>query len=225
MTFNHIAHVFLTPGTAVFEVFEDVGYVTGMTMCYFLVEGYRYTRSKKKYALRLFLFALISEAPFVLACGFLQGNVIVTFFLCFVILLVLERVTQPVLKWLAVAGLTFLSIYCDWALLLPLATVLFYYAKGDKRKEWLSYGIVIVLFGAINTVSYAFDSMTVPQAMLHGALSTLGIFAAAVLTLCFYNGKKAERFRTLNQWFFYIYYPAHLFVLWGIKTLLMQSSV
>lgn len=221
MTFNHIAHVLLTPGTALTETFEDIGYFTAITMCYFLVEGYGYTRSKKRYALRLLVFALISEVPFVLACGFYQLDVIFTFLLCFLVLLALEKVKNPVLRWLAVIALTACSILCDWALLLPITTVLFFYARGERKKVALSYAVMILLFGAINSWSFAMDEMALPTAILHGALSTLGLVVSAVMILFFYNGKKAARFQTLNKWFFYIYYPAHLLVLWAIKTFLI----
>ena len=72
MTLNHIAHILMTPGTVVYEVFEDMGYFTSIIMCYFLVEGYFYTHSKRDYAKRLFLFALISEIPYLLAMGLLS---------------------------------------------------------------------------------------------------------------------------------------------------------
>ena len=52
MTCNHIANIFLTPGTLLFEVMIDIGYFTAITMCYFLVEGYGYTHDKKKYGER-----------------------------------------------------------------------------------------------------------------------------------------------------------------------------
>ena len=39
MLLNHIANVFLEPGTFLFEVMVDVGYFTAITMCYFLVEA------------------------------------------------------------------------------------------------------------------------------------------------------------------------------------------
>ena len=45
---NHFAHVFLTPGSLPYECLIDTGYFTAITMCYFLVEGYGYTRSKVK---------------------------------------------------------------------------------------------------------------------------------------------------------------------------------
>ena len=52
MTCNHIANIFLTPGTLLFEIMIDIGYFTAITMCYFLVEGYGYTHDKKKYGER-----------------------------------------------------------------------------------------------------------------------------------------------------------------------------
>ena len=98
MLLNHIANVFLEPGTFLFEVMVDVGYFTAITMCYFLVEGYCYTRSKEKYGKRLLLFALISEIPFCLAfteegtISFVSMNMLFTLFLCFLILYAMEKI-------------------------------------------------------------------------------------------------------------------------------------
>ena len=64
MTFNHIAHILLPSGTVIYEVFEDMGYFTSITMCYFMVEGYFYTHSRKDYAKRLLIFAFIAEISY-----------------------------------------------------------------------------------------------------------------------------------------------------------------
>ena len=37
MLMNHIANIFLTPGSLLFEILVDVGYFTAPVMCYFLV--------------------------------------------------------------------------------------------------------------------------------------------------------------------------------------------
>ena len=59
MLLNHIANLFLTPGTLLCEIFLDIGYFTAITMCYFLVEGFHFTHSKRKYGQRLLLFAIL----------------------------------------------------------------------------------------------------------------------------------------------------------------------
>ena len=172
MTFNHISHVLMTPGSVLAEVFEDIGYFTAMTMCFFLAEGYRYTRSKKAYAQRLFVFALISQIPYVLAVGFFQLNVLFTLLACFLIFCVMDSSLSKLQKKLLLAGLVLFTVVCDWAVI------------------------------------------------LHGFYATFGIIASAVATLILYNGKKSARQTPLAKWSFYIYYPAHLLILWAIGQVL-----
>ena len=64
MLLNHIANVLLPENTILWEVFIDIGYFTAITMCYFLVEGFYYTHSRRKYGERLLIFAGISQVPY-----------------------------------------------------------------------------------------------------------------------------------------------------------------
>ena len=117
MLLNHISTVFLSPDSLLGAVLLDIGYFTAVTMCYFLVEGYGYTHSKRQYALRLALFAALSEVPYCLAfteegvLSFCGMNMIFTLFLCFLVLVVMERVHSRLWRELALLGLVLLSSF------------------------------------------------------------------------------------------------------------------
>lgn len=226
MFLNHVANFFLDPGTVLFTILVDIGYFTAPVMCYFLVEGYHYTRSKKKYARRLAVFALISELPFCLAfsevytgekiisfCGF---NMIFTLFLCFCILLAIDYVQNDLLQIFLIAGLFVLSLFSDWALVAPLFTVLFARAGKDKRRIKNAYLTGAGLFAIMN-----FNPGTGLSGILIGLvyalMSAVGILAAGAVIVWLYNGKRMEHRKTFSKWFFYWFYPVHLLILGIIR--------
>jgi hypothetical protein len=211
MLLNHISHIFLKPETLIGDSFTFVGYFTAITMCYFLVEGYSYTKSKKKYGIRLLIFALISQIPFMYALHTVKLNMLFTLLMCFLILVSMEKIDTWVLKGLAIVGLFLLCTISDWTWLAPVFTILFAKCKNSKRKMVVAYVIALMLF-----LLLYLSQMAVIQALLSG----IGIIISGVVILCFYNGKKAERGQAFSKWFFYIFYPGHLLVLWLIQLLL-----
>ncbi len=131
MLLNHIANVFLEPGTFLFEVMVDVGYFTAITMCYFLVEGYGYTRSKEKYGKRLLLFAPNSRNP-LLSCIYRRRNHqfrkhehAIHSFPVLPDSLCNGKNPLGTRQTLCILGLVFASAYSDWAFLAPIFTYWF----------------------------------------------------------------------------------------------------
>lgn len=114
MLLNHMAHVFLREGSWEYEICVAVGYFTAVTMCYFLVEGYQYTRSKKKYGQRLLLFAMISQVPYQAALGIRQLNMLFTLLFCFLILVCLEYIQDSAERSVCVCLLAAATCICDW---------------------------------------------------------------------------------------------------------------
>lgn len=221
MTFNHIAHILMTSGTAVYEVFEDIGYFTSITMCYFFVDGYFYTHSRRNYAKRLFIFALISEIPYILAMGYFQLNVMFTFLICFCILTVIDSKLNKFLKVLSVLGLMLLSAVCDCAFILPIAAILFRLGRGDRKKQAFAWITMCIIFFALNLPSFYSAEERLGYALLHSFYAVIPWIASGVVIMFFYSGKKSEKHEFLNKWFFYIYYPLHLLILWGIRYFIM----
>lgn len=221
MLLNHIAHIFLTRGTPLYEVLEDIGFFTAPVMCFFLVEGYEHTRSKMKYGFRLMLFAVVSQIPYELVFHNGLLNMIYTLLCCFLILAVMERVYYPFLKMIVVMLLMFATLVGDWPLITPILTVLLYNSRGNRRKAALGFGVVFLLFVILNVQNY----MDGPgdwtaYAVLHAALAGSGIIAAAMAVLVLYNGQRAARGQNFSKWFFYFFYPAHLMALYLIKIVL-----
>ena len=213
---NHFAYIFLKEGSTGQEVMVDIGYFTAITMCYFLVEGFYYTHSRRKYGERLLIFAGISQVPYMLAFDFSQLNMIFTLFICFMILVIQDK--MMVSKWRIPLTLILLvlSVYSDWAILAPVFTIWFHAAWGNRKKMVQAYGIGAVLFAAFNYASYA-ETLPAAQALLHALLSAIGIIVSGIIIICFYNGKKSEKAPKFSKWFFYIFYPAHLLILSLIK--------
>ena len=219
MLLNHIAHIFLTPGTVLYEVFEDVGYFAAPVMCFFLVEGYAYTRSRMKYGRRLLIFAIVSQVPYELAFHYGNLNMIYTLLCCFLILVAMENIKKPMVRSVVCILLTLASAVGDWSLLAAIYTMLYYNSRGSAKKTAISYGIAYALFVPFQIQNYMYEvkgDWTL-YAIGHGLLSGAGIIAAAVVVLVFYNGERAKRGRDFSKWFFYIFYPAHLMILYFIK--------
>lgn len=229
MTCNHIGTIFLAPKTLLYEVFVNAGYMTAITMCYFLVEGVRYTRSMKRYGLRLLILAVVSQLPFDLAMtteGILRFNYLnmgTTLLICFLICAVYLRWQKPEergKRFLVIAALVLASGGCDWAFLAPLFTILFLRAgvpenAGRRDKElWYIYAACAVLFSLINFQGLTDYDMPVRIASSLGSGAAL-LFSGFLILHC-YSGQSGRR----SQWgkyFFYIYYPAHLLILGLIR--------
>lgn len=211
MLLNHIANIFLVPGTLWYEVLVDIGYFTAITMCYFLVEGFRYTHSRKQYALRLFGFGVVSQVPFSMAFAqngileFQDFNMMFTLFLCFCILLCIETIRNRFLRGVLIVLLIFGSLFCDWALLAPVFTLLFAWAGGNRTRQKSAFGAAALLYGGMAGLG----SGQVWEAV--GC--AVPILVSAFVILYLYNGRRAARGRTFYKWFFYAFYPAHLLVL------------
>ena len=65
--FQSFQPCFSDSGTYPAEFLKGIGYFTAPVMCYFLVEGFYKTSSRRAYAKRLFVFALVSQVPYFLA--------------------------------------------------------------------------------------------------------------------------------------------------------------
>ncbi|MBO4391183.1 MAG: conjugal transfer protein TraX [Lachnospiraceae bacterium] len=223
MLLNHSCHLLRMEGTWLGETMVEIGYFTAITMCYFMVEGYQYTRNKGQYALRLFGFGLLAQLPYnaVLSddgsvWSYTQLNMMFSLFLCFLVLLVKDKIKNIFLKSILIFLIIAFSIFTDWALFAPVFTLMFAIAKDSKKGKVIAYAIAIVLFTIIN-VMLTFSSVPFLTAIYSVLLGILTMALSGVCVLRLYNGKRMQAGRTFFKWFFYLFYPGHLFILMLIR--------
>ena len=214
MTLNHAALVLLSPEHPLYEPFVDIGYVTAMTMCYFLVEGYYHTRSVRNYALRLFLTAVVSQPIYAYAFGYQQLNMFFTVLAGLAILYVGDHVQPPARMKLLSLSIILATAFCDWPFFFAAGAYFLNKYRGSRKKQACVFAVIGIFFALFNAMDYMNrPEMSFLSAVFHSLLSSLGIAAAALLVLVLYNGKTSARFPRFNKWFFYVYYPLHLGVL------------
>ena len=194
-----------------------IGRLTGATMCFFIAEGYHYTRSKRKYGTRLGVFALISQIPYTIFHRstlltlrfFTDWNVIFTFFFGFLVLLTYENIDNKYLKWVLICLLCAVTIISDWSLIAPVWILCFYIFRDNKKRNFIVFGILV----CVETAS------CIPFMISHGETWQLGVFLVIPLLLL-YNGEKGGG-NPVHKWAFYLFYPLHLLILGLINLLLI----
>lgn len=172
MTANHVAHVMgnLMPWEATLTLYSFGG-VTYPVMAFLLVVGYKHTSNIRKYAFRLFLFALASQVPFTLCFGWgpypiPRLNVLFTLLIGLGLLWVKDHARNQGIFFVALIGGIAASVFCDWQLSGPVLVVLFYMLKD--RGNW----------GIILTMAFLYLYVLVPDALVIGDRIQAGISSA-----------------------------------------------
>lgn len=226
MTVDHIAGVLFAIGE--YNVF-DVGTATDQMIYFYaraigriafplfaflLVEGFVHTKNFKKYILRVFIFAIISQIPYNLAFGdtifymerflpsFLFGNVLWTFFFGLIMMYLLEKVEKKGFNVFIRIILYFLvvGVFAIFGRILLI----------DRHE----YGIITI------GTFYLLRKIRINQAL--SALITLipqqpFLAYASIPLIILYNGNKGKS----SKFLFYIFYPLHLLILYLIREFVM----
>lgn len=224
MTVDHVAWM-LFPGYQTEPlplIMHIIGRITCPIMCYFIAEGYHYTRDIKKYTARLFIFAVISHFAYIFGSPrfssprdfipFLSGemlnqtSVMWSLAIGLVMLRVAnsEKIKSGALRATLILLLCALSFPSDWSCIASLCILAFGTNRGRPRVQMLW----MIFYVAIYSIVYFFA-----LDRIYGILQMAVILAIPIIAL--YNGRRGEN-PTLNRvlkWAFYVYYPLHLLII------------
>lgn len=200
----------------IYETMRLIGRIAFPIYCFLLAEGSAHTHNPVRYGLRLAICALLSELPYDLALWgritWQHQNVMVTLFLGFCALEVMKRCPNLPLKLL---------------LALPFAA-LAEFAGGDYGAKGI---MLVVLFALMRRIPHRHLAQVLGiwfifspnHAMFLNwtrrfSITTQEWAVLAILPITLYDGRKVTKSKAV-QWGFYLFYPAHLLLLYLIGRL------
>lgn len=223
MTVDHIAWAMFEgyPTALLPLVMHIIGRLTCPIMCYFIAEGYHYTRNINKYTFRLFAFAFVSHFAYIFASNdfvdfksfipFYYGNFLNQTSVMWSLAwgLVMLRIAdskriKSIYKVLFVILICIITLPSDWSCIAALCIMAVGTNRGDFRKQmsWM------IFYVALYSLVYFF---AIDKA--YGILQMGVVLSIPVIAM--YNGKRGKnpKINKFMKWFFYIFYPLHLFVI------------
>lgn len=235
MLLDHIG--FCLPKAPFYDVFRIIGRLAFPIFVFLIVNGFRHTHSRVKYALRLFLFAIVSQVPFSLMLRskllYLNGNVFFTLLLSLLCVWFAAEFFRKRGWWrvlafvpsVLVCGLYYLGVLkSDYGMKGILLALVFYFFDGHHLLTL--FGSFVSLF-APTFLGYGMQLFNLLRG--RGAVFALpdswtltGAFALSALVPIFlYNGQKGFAPKNkvaakLLQIAFYLFYPVHMLLLWLI---------
>ena len=192
---------FLGKTLTLYRLMRFLGRMAFPLFCFLLVEGFSHTHDRRRYALRLGAFAILSDVPFDLAIlgktlEWTHRNVFITLCLGVLGLWALESFRgQGGKLLLSLAGLFLVALLsrCDYGV------------KG--------FGFVLLL--------YLLRERPISRAVIGaGYLSSTWQAGLAFVPMAFYNGRRGFIRGKGLQLAFYLFYPLHLLLLFLLKGLL-----
>lgn len=198
-----------------------VGRLTAPIMWFFIAEGCYYTRSMGRYIGRLFGFALVSHFAYAFAFGipflplstgpFNQTSVMWSLAWAAALIALWRRPWPGWAKALATAAVCLVSFPSDWSSIAVMCPFFLYAHRGDFRRQAGDIALWSFIYAA---VYFLFIDR------LYGGLQMLTCLSLPLLSR--YNGERG-RWQGM-KWLFYVYYPAHLFLI-GLLRMALHGDI
>lgn len=175
-----------------------LGRIAFPIFCFLIVEGFFHTHDVRRYMGRLGVFALISEIPYDLAfrgvpLEYAHQNVFFTLLIGIGMMVLLERNREWPVK----------------AVILLLAMWLAVLIRSDYNFRGILLIFVFYIFHESRWLAVTAGGFW--NFLYQGVIQKYGVLS--VLPLALYNGERGRKMK----YFFYIFYPAHLLLLYGIS--------
>lgn len=215
MILDHIKYAI--PATDCF-ITKYGGRLSFPIFAFLITEGLIHTKSRKKYFIRMLVFACISQIPFMLFRTLILDkfilNIMFTFLFAIVGIAILEffqdrEELSSFYKFFIVVAALFTillvgyKIPVDYGWFGILTVWLFYFLRDKKFLRTFSYIILVIIY---------YISRYIPNIELINIWSVVFTSLSGIIIL-FYNGREGKKLK----YFFYLFYPIHMLIIYGLS--------
>ena len=204
-------------------IFRGIGRMAFPIYCFLLVEGFTYTKSRSGYAVRLGIFALISEIPFDLAFqrsffDMSYNNVFFTLFIGLLTIMMLDWIrNRPYFTDRCKSGASwFFATLLRCIAMTAVIMVMLAAAEIALHTDYGASGVaaIVLIYLLRKHPQTGFAASVILLGLWSSILEFLAILM--MVPIHFYNGTRGKQMK----YFFYAFYPVHLLILVGICALL-----
>ena len=191
---------------------REFGRLVLPTFAYLMTVSLSYTRDRLRFFLRMAIAGLIMLAGnwiLSLALGGpeINNGIFLSLAVSAGLIIAIERIIKnegyAILNALAAALLIYAGTFVEGGLITPVMALVFYFLRGQRL------AMCIVYIG----VSWAYLEMA--------DFMDIQIFQLwAIVPILLYNGQKGGSGGAFDKWFFYVFYPLHVWWLYVIRHLL-----
>lgn len=227
MTVDHVGLVFFPK----VQILRIIGRLSMPLFSFMIAEGARYTRNKIRYFLIIFLLGAAFQGVYYAVEGELYLGILITFSISILLIYALQLLKKKIdnggseetlfsflLFALAVAATYFLNEsfsidYGFWGCLLPVFAAIPHPIDNEAEIKSSIFAIL-----PLDYLSFAVGLVIL--SVFYGEIQCFALLSLPILF--FYSGKRGK----LNlKYFFYIFYPAHLLVIYAIYALLNEYAI
>jgi hypothetical protein len=185
-----------------------------------IANGYRHTSNANRYLYRFLLFAFISQIPFALVGHTINDplanlNIFFTLWIGLAAISLSDRFAGLPAK----VVILILGIFLGWVLPVDygaagvLSIIAFHFSFN---RHALTFGLQLCIFTLFYTVPLLIDFSHEPSLMVHPIRLWQPFAATSTLFIALYDGRKGYSMK----YFFYLFYPLHLLLLYWLQQLL-----
>ncbi len=199
MSIDHIGAI-LFPQYLIFRI---IGRISFPLFAYSTFIGYFKTKDLKKYLVRIIILAVISEPIYLLVFdkGYFSLNV---FFAFFCELLILKCLDKKNYYYLFLIVPIMILINVEYAYQLLFFIPIFYYCRYNE------------FIFSLSLITFYFNFF-LSNSIYNSSPSCINGFGLLCLPLILINTKTNIK---INKWFYYLFYPVHLLILYAIKCII-----